>query len=130
MSTFEKAEKLARKAWLANLGMYGSGWKYAINKLDQTYTKTNELVNELVSEGEKIEAEIKIRLKAKEMIESKVSALKDKLGLNETSEAERLAELANKVEDLTSIVATLAEKKLVKEVPKAAKKKVIKSNKA
>ncbi len=130
MSTFEKAEKLARKAWLANLGMYGSGWKYAIQKLDQTYTKTNALVNELVSEGEKIEAEIKSRLKAKEVIDSKVSALKDKLGLNEASEADRLASLAKKVEDLASIVSSLAEKKSAKAAPKAAKKKATKSTKA
>ena len=128
MSTFEKAEKLARKAWLANLGMYGSGWKYAIKKLDQTYTKTNELVNELVSEGEKIEAEIKNRLKAKEVIDSKVSALKDKLGLNDVSETERLAELAKKIEDLAAIISTLAEKKA--SAAKTTKKKITKSTKA
>lgn len=130
MSTFKKAEELGRKAWLANLGMYGAGWKYAIQKFDQTLVKTNELVNELVSEGEKLETEIKNRLKAKEVIDSKVSALKDKLGLNDVSETDRLAELAQKVDDLAVIVETLAEKKAAKSAPKSSKKKVTKTTKA
>jgi len=122
MSAFEKVEKLGRQAWLANLGAYGTAWKYAVEKLDETYTKTNSLMSELVSEGEKLEADLQDKLKARFVLDSKINALKDKLGLNEASDATRLAELDSKVDDLISAVTKLAEKPVVK---KTTKKKVV-----
>ncbi len=122
MSTFEKAEKLGRQAWLASLGAYGTGWKYAVEKLDETYTKTNALMNELVSEGEKLEAELQQKLNAKAVVEDKISALKDKLGLNQATESARLAELDSKVDDLIAAVEKFAQKPKAKKTPK---KKVV-----
>jgi hypothetical protein len=117
MSTFKKAEKLGRQAWLASLGAYGSGWKYAVEKLDEAYTKTNTLMSDLVSEGEKLEAELRDKLNAKEVLDTKIHALKDKLGLNEASDS--------KVDDLISAVSKLAEapaKKVTKKTKTTAKK--------
>jgi len=125
MSTFKKAEKLGRQAWLASLGAYGSGWKYAVEKLDEAYTKTNTLMSDLVSEGEKLEAELRDKLNAKEVLDTKIHALKDKLGLNEASDSARLAELDSKVDDLISAVSKLAEapaKKVTKKTKTTAKK--------
>ncbi|MCF6193818.1 MAG: hypothetical protein L3J46_05750 [Kangiellaceae bacterium] len=121
MSAFKKVEKLGRQAWLANLGAYGTAWKYAVEKLDETYTKTNALMSELVSEGEKLEVDLQDKLKARFVLDSKINALKDKLGLNEASDATRLAELDSKVDDLISAVTKLTEKPVAK---KTTRKKV------
>ena len=121
MNTLKNVEKLGRQAWLAGLGAYGSSWKYAVEKFDQTYTKTNVLVNELISEGEKIEVELKEKMKAKEILDSKIVALKDKLGLNEVSEAERLAELTSKIDVLADAVTKLVETKLAEKATKMTK---------
>ena len=51
MTTLKDVEKLGRQAWLAGLGAYGSGWKFAVEKFDETYSKTGEMLNELISEG-------------------------------------------------------------------------------
>jgi len=118
MSRLEKAEKLGRQAWLASLGAYGSGWKYAVEKLDETYTKTNALMNELISEGEKLETELQEKLNAKSVLDGKISALKDKLGLNQVSDSERLADLDTKVDDLIAAVESYAKKLKPKKVVK------------
>ena len=120
MNTFKKAEKLGRQAWLASLGAYGSGWKYAVEKLDEAYTKTNTLMSELVSEGEKLEADLQEKLKARVALDTKIDALKDKLGLNDVSDSERLAELDKQLDGLVDVVTAYAEK-LAKKKP--AKKK-------
>jgi len=120
MNTFKKAEKLGRQAWLASLGAYGSGWKYAVEKLDEAYTKTNSLMSELVSEGEKLEAELQEKLKARVALDTKIDALKDKLGLNKESDSDRLAQLDNKLDVLVDAVTAYADKLATK---KPAKKK-------
>lgn len=120
MNTFKKAEKLGRQAWLASLGAYGSGWKYAVEKLDEAYTKTNTLMSELVSEGEKLEADLQEKLKARMVLDTKIDALKDKLGLNNVSDSERLAELDKQLDSLVNVVSAYADK-LSKKKP--AKKK-------
>jgi len=128
MSTLKNVEKLGRQAWLASLGAYGTGWKYAVEKFDQTYTKTNTLVNELITEGEKLEVELQEKMQAKALIETKIVALKDKLGLNEESEAERLAQLTTKVEVLTDAVSKLVEVKLAEKAAKVTKPKAKKAS--
>jgi len=119
MDTLKNIENISRKAWLAGIGAYGTGWKYAVDKFDETYAKTNEFVNELVTEGEKLEKELQEKLNAKEVIDSKVLELKDKLGLNEPSDIERIEALSNKVDNLTTKIAKLVESKEVKKAPKA-----------
>jgi len=120
MNTFKKAEKLGRQAWLASLGAYGSGWKYAVEKLDEAYTKTNSLMSELVSEGEKLEAELQEKLKARVALDTKIDALKDKLGLNKESDSDRLSELDKKLDMLVDAVTAYADKLSMK---KPVKKK-------
>ena len=127
MNTLKNVEKLGRQAWLASLGAYGSSWKYAVEKFDQTYTKTNALVSDLISEGEKIEVELQQKMKAKEILETKIVALKSKLGLNEESEAERLVQLTTKVDALTDAVTKLVETRLAEKATKVTKPAVKKS---
>jgi len=119
MDTLKNIENIGRKTWLAGIGAYGTGWKYAVNKFDETYAKTNEFVNELVSEGEKLEKEIQEKIQAKGAIDSKVIELKAKLGLGEVSDIEKIELLTVKVELLTAKVAKLVESREVKKLPKA-----------
>ncbi|TQV76597.1 phasin family protein [Aliikangiella marina] len=117
MASLKDVEKLGRQAWLAGLGAYGSGWKYAVDKFDETYAKTGEMLNELITEGEKIEQDIQEKLKAKEILDEKIVALKDKLGLNEPDEAEKLQEIDAKVDKLTTAVNALVEARLAEQAP-------------
>lgn len=121
MNTLKNIENMGRQAWLASLGAYGSGWKFAVDKFDETYAKTNELVTDLISEGEKIEKELQEKLNAKEVLDEKIMELKDKLGLNELSEVERVEQLTAKVDHLTAAVSKLVARKQVKKAPRAKK---------
>jgi len=122
MNTLKNIEKLGRQTWLAGLGAYGTGWKYAVDKFDETYTKTNSMVNELISEGEKVEHELQEKLKAKEILDAKIVALKAKLGLGEESEVEKVEQLTAQVDNLTAAVAKLVESRQPAKAPKAAPK--------
>lgn len=117
MATLKDVEKLGRQAWLAGLGAYGSGWKFAVEKFDETYAKTGEVLNELITEGEKIEQDIQEKLKAKEILDEKIVALKSKLGLDEPSEDEKLQEIDAKVDKLTTAVNALVEARLAEQAP-------------
>lgn len=137
MNTFKSIENLGRQAWLAGLGAYGTGWKYAVEKFDETYLKGNnlvskgsELMGEFISEGEKLEKELQGKLKAKELLDNKIIALKNKLGLNELSDVERVEELTAKVDVLTATVTKLVESKPVKKPAVKATRKVAAKAKA
>ncbi|MBT8448429.1 MAG: hypothetical protein KJO69_02005 [Gammaproteobacteria bacterium] len=120
MNTIKNIEVVGRRAWLAGIGAYGTGWKYAMEKFDETYVKTNELLSDFIVEGEKIEKSLQEQLKSKVMIEARVVELKDKLGLNELSEADRLDALSLKVDNLTASVANLVKAKQATAAPKKA----------
>ena len=122
MNTLKEIEKVSRKAWLAGIGAYGTGWKYAVEKFDETYVKTNEMLTELITEGEKIEKELQAQIKAKLTVEARINELKDKLGLNELTEAERVEQLSMKVDNLTAMVNELVKKREAKATKPAPKK--------
>ena len=125
MNTLKNIEEVGRKTWLAGIGVYGTGWKFAVEKFDETYSKTNELLSEFITEGEKIEKDLKEQFNAKVQIDARVEELKDKLGLNEKSEADRIEELSLKVDNLTATVTELVKKReaAAKAPTKAAVKK-------
>ena len=129
MSTLENFEKMGRQAWLAGLGAYGTGWKYAVNKLDQAYVETNSLVNELISRGETIQSELQGKLAANDLFDEKITALKSKLGLGEPTEEERIAELSAKVDALVIAITELMEKATLTE-KKSSTTKVVKAKPA
>ena len=120
MDTLKNIEKAGRQAWLAGIGAYGTGWKFAVEKFDETYAKTNDFVNDLITEGEKIEKELQEKINAKEIIDEKITELKNKLGLTELSEIERIEQLTAKVDNLTAAVSKLVEARQAKKAPKVA----------
>ncbi|MFT4924470.1 MAG: polyhydroxyalkanoate synthesis regulator phasin [Phenylobacterium sp.] len=107
----DKVGKFARNVWLAGLGAYGRSTETITKQLDKTYEESNQLFNELVSKGSEIQATIDEKIKDN-VFERKVDEVREKLGLNQSVSEQQIDELTAKVDVLTTIVMTLAEKKL------------------
>ena len=126
MNKLKAIEDTGRQVWLAGLGVYGAGWKYTVEKFDETFTKGNELINDLIATGETVETKLQEKLpKVKTIdLESRLADLKQKLGFNKVSTATRIEELTAKVDSLTAAVAQLAtsEKKPARKAKTSAKK--------
>lgn len=75
--TIENTEELARKIWLAGIGVYGQSF----DNLQGSYEKLNDSArknfDDLVSRGEKLEAETKDKLKT-DKLKEKAEELKEK----------------------------------------------------
>jgi len=130
MDKLKELEKLGRKTWLAGIGAYGTSWDYAVEKFDETYAKTNEMINDLVLEGEKIEKELQEKIKSNIEIEAKVEELKIKLGLSDLSETDKIEAVSDKVDKLTVKVEKLVKSRKANVKPMVkkavAKKPVVK----
>jgi hypothetical protein len=111
------AEVMARKVFLAGLGAYGKSYEEAKSRLETLSTDSNKMFSDLVAKGEKLEAEgkskfteAKTKLVAKTEIDSRVEAVRVKLGLNNSDADMRIEELNAKIDALTAAVAKLAAK--------------------
>ena len=113
MTNLKDIEKVGRKAWLATIGTYAKGWDIISGKVNATFEDTNQLVNELIENGEKVEADLKAKVKANTQLDEKIAALKVKLGV-EASADEKLADLSKKVDALVDAVEKLATAKAEK----------------
>jgi len=91
--------------------------KFAVEKFDETYARTNEFVNELVSEGEKLEKELQEKIDARGVVDERVKELKAKLGLDEVSETDKIEELTAKVDNLTVKITKLVKSREAKKAP-------------
>ena len=115
--TAASAEEMARKVWLAGLGAYGKGYEELAGRFDSLSAESNKLFDELVSKGEKLEAEgkekvesVKNEVAAKTELESRIEAVRSKLGLNATDSDQKIEELSAKIDALTAAVALLSAK--------------------
>jgi len=131
MTKLKELEKVGRQAWLATIGTYAKGWEVISGKANETFADTNQLINEIVENGEKIETEIIDKIKNNTLLDDKILALKVKLGV-EVSFDDKLAVLAAKVDQLTLAVEKLIEVKTaelakeeaaIEEMSKLAKEK-------
>jgi len=122
MNKLEELEKVGRQAWLATIGTYAKGWEILSGKVNETFEDTNQLINELVENGEKIETDLKAKIKSSTLLDYKILALKVKLGVEESFD-DKLALLNKKVDQLTIAIEKLAEAKAAKLVKAAAVKK-------
>ena len=111
------AEEMARKVWLAGLGAYGKGYEEVKGRFEALSTDSNNLFDELVVKGEKLETEGKGKVKevqtkvaAKTEIETRIETVRTKLGLNNTDADQKIEELSAKIDALTAAVAKLAAK--------------------
>lgn len=122
MKNFEELEKVGRQAWLATIGTYAKGWEILSGKVNETFEDTNQLINELVENGEKIETDLKAKINSNIQLDHKILALKIKLGVEESFD-DKLALLNQKVDQLTIAIEKLAEVKAAKLVEAAMVKK-------
>lgn len=113
--TANSAEEMARKIWLAGLGAYGKGYEEVKGRIETLSTDSNKLFDELVVKGEKLEAEGKDKVKqvkddvlAKTEVESRIEAVRSKLGFGKTEEEAKIEELSAKIDELTAAIAKLS----------------------
>lgn len=106
------AEDFARKIWLAGLGAYGKSYDEVQERVEDLNTEASKVFEELVSKGEKLEAEAKDKFKQKAdlKVKQRVSEVREKLGMNSTETHAKIDELTAKIDALTEIVAKLDEK--------------------
>ncbi|MFT5670719.1 MAG: polyhydroxyalkanoate synthesis regulator phasin [Glaciecola sp.] len=113
--TASTAEDMARKVWLAGLGAYGKGYEELTGRIEALSTDSNKFFDELVAKGEKLEAEGKVKVEevkndvvAKTEIESRIEAVRSKLGFSNTDNDQKIEDLSAKIDALTTAVAQLA----------------------
>lgn len=105
-----EAEDFARKIWLAGLGAYGKSFDEAQGRYEKLSAEASKIFDELVAKGEKLEGEAKEKFNVKANVEERVAEVREKLGLNNTSNDEKVEELTAKIDALTDAVAKLASK--------------------
>lgn len=106
-NTFDTAEEMARKIWLAGLGAYGKSFDEIQSQYEKLNTQGTHLFDELVSKGEKLEADTKEIIK-KSSVEKRVEDVRKKLGLDSSDTDAKIDELSKKVDALTEAVSKLA----------------------
>lgn len=105
---FDVAEDVARKIWLAGLGAYGKSVDGVQGQVEKVNADSSRIFNELVAKGEILEGEAKNKIKEKAAVDQRIADVRKKLGLDKSEEADKVADLSKKIDDLTEIVAKLA----------------------
>ncbi|GAA0858157.1 hypothetical protein [Aliiglaciecola litoralis] len=115
MKAAKTVEQASRKSWLASVGVCGESVEKSTDALDKFYVDSNALIQDLITRGESVEAQLKaklnINLKGKAMFEDKIAMLKAKFGLQSDSRDIQLEKLSTKVDNLIEVVAKLAQQK-------------------
>ena len=104
------AEDFARKIWLAGLGAYGKSYDEVQERVESI--NFSKVFEDLVSKGEKLEAEAKTTIKEKTNfdVKGRVEEVREKLGLNSKSTNEKIDDLSAKIESLAATVEKLTTK--------------------
>lgn len=104
------AEDFARKIWLAGLGAYGKSYEEVQERVESI--NVSKVFEELVSKGEKLEAEAKDKIKEKTDfdVKGRVEEVREKLGMNAKSTSEKIDDLTAKIESLAATVEKLTAK--------------------
>ena len=114
MNTAKKTESLLHKTWLAWVGACDSGRAKAANKFDQLFVDGSALVNNLLEKGESVETQLQAKIKARNMLKEKISALsalRAKLSFGNNSRDHQIDNLSQRVDGLIDVVAKLAQQK-------------------
>ena len=111
LNTAKKTSALVHNTLLASVGIYDCGREIAANKLDQIFVDGSALVNDLFIRGESLEAQLQARIEVKKMFQSKITALKAKLGFGNESRDQQIDMLSQRVDSLIEVVAKLSQQK-------------------
>jgi len=107
-NTFETAEEVARKIWLAGLGAYGKSFEEIQSQYEKLNDETSHFFEELVTKGEKLEADTKKKLKANGTVEKRVDNVRKTLGLDTSDIDAKIDKLSKKVDALTVAVHNIS----------------------
>ena len=104
------AEDFARKIWLAGLGAYGKSYEEVQERVENI--NVSKVFEDLVAKGEKLETEAKDKIKEKTDfdVKGRVEEVREKLGMNNKSNSEKIDDLTAKIEALAASVEKLATK--------------------
>jgi hypothetical protein len=109
---FETAEGLARKIWLAGLGIYGRSFEEIQNRFEKINGERARLFQEFVSKGEEIAADtnenVTSDVKEETAVDKRVADVRKKLGLDTSDTDAKIAELSQKVDALTVMLSKLS----------------------
>jgi len=106
MSTKDNVESIARNTWLAGLGAIESSVEALAKSFDKAQKQTDNLYHELLKRGEELQSKIN------ETTDDMEARGKKLFGIRATEhQEEKLAKLNAKVDDLTTIVVKLIEKR-------------------
>ncbi|NCP64411.1 MAG: hypothetical protein GW763_07560 [Paraglaciecola sp.] len=122
LKSTKKLENITRNALLAGVGAYEAGREQAASKFDQLFVEGSALVNELVAKGESLEAQLQAKLQVRQVMDSKIAALRATFGFRRETREQQLEQLSQRVDNLIDVVAKLAHQKAT--AKKAAEKAV------
>jgi uncharacterized UPF0160 family protein len=111
VNTSKKAESLVHKTWLAGVGACDNGREKAANKFDQLFVDGSAFVNNLLEKGESVETQLRTKIKARNMLKDKISALRAKFSFGNNSRDHQIDNLSQRVDNLIDVVAKLAQQK-------------------
>jgi adenine-specific DNA methylase len=112
-------EDMAKKIWLAGLGVYGLTNAKTKEKMTESEEKLSKEFEDLVSKGQKIENEMfgkvkeveeKVKERLNKSIEEKKTFVKNVFGLKEDDKSKQIETLTAKVETLTEAIEKLSKK--------------------
>lgn len=118
--TAQMTEEMAKKVWLAGLGVYSLTNEKAKEKLNKKEEELSKEFEELVEKGQTVEDEMfgkvkeveaKVKERLNKAIDTQTDFMKRVLGVKEDKSEEKIDELSAKVDALTEAVAKLAAKK-------------------
>ena len=122
-----QAEVMTRNVFLAGLGAYGKSFEETKSRFESLSTESSKMFSDLVAKGEILEtqgkskfSEVQSKISAKADVNTRVEALRSKLGLNKTSDDQKIEALNTKIDSLTAAIAKLTSKPVVKPTVKVA----------
>ena len=127
MSVFQKVNRVLRNTWLATIGRFGE--KKTDKSMNEITDKSESIIDELIAESASLETELFEKVKLRERLDRRISALNNALGRSDSgNNNDKLLLMSDKVEQITIVVNQLianrtAEKKNVKKPRKMAVKK-------
>jgi poly(hydroxyalkanoate) granule-associated protein len=103
-NTFESAEAITRKIWLAGLGAYGKSFEEMQSQYEKFNSETTRLFEELVAKGKKLESDAKGMVKEKTDVERRIEEVRKKVGLDSSNTEAKIDELSRKVDALARAI--------------------------
>jgi phage shock protein A len=109
---FETSEGLARKIWLAGLGIYVKSFEVIQNRFEKINGERARLFKEFASKGEEFSTDttksVIKDVKEETAVDKRVADVRKKLGLDTSDTDTKIAELSQKINALTEVVSKLS----------------------